>query len=395
MKSKRSRQIKITILSISLLTVMAGAAVAPALGAIREHFNTAPEILVKLIISIPALFIIITNFVFKFICRFIRTRTIALIGLITYVTAGTCALFSNDIWVLLTFRALLGVSVGLLMPLSTGLLAFYYPPEKQSELMGDAAAMNQLGGVVATLLAGLLSTVSWRLSFLVYLFGLISFVLVLLYLPNDKLISGRTHMPLRKLLKFHSSVIGMFFIMMIFFVFPSNYAIIAAKQGLLSNQAITLIMVAYDVVALFVGLMFGMVMRVCRKSIKYLIPVFFFLSYFLFALSPSLSITIIALIMGGVANGVGVPYINTVASVSGGKDAATIVMPLISASLYLGQFVSPVVVKVLSECLFKGSLLGPYKVGMLLSIVLFTISFISGTDFSNRLKINASYDAVN
>jgi hypothetical protein len=31
--------------------------------------------------------------------------------------------FVDDIWVLLGFRALIGVSVGMIMPLSTGLLA--------------------------------------------------------------------------------------------------------------------------------------------------------------------------------------------------------------------------------------------------------------------------------
>jgi hypothetical protein len=35
------------------------------------------------------------------------------------------------------------------MPLSTGLLAFYFPPEEQARLMGLSAAMNQMGGVVA------------------------------------------------------------------------------------------------------------------------------------------------------------------------------------------------------------------------------------------------------
>ena len=42
------------ILSLSLLTVMAGAAVAPALGTIREHFSDSPDTVVQLIISMPA-----------------------------------------------------------------------------------------------------------------------------------------------------------------------------------------------------------------------------------------------------------------------------------------------------------------------------------------------------
>ena len=48
------------------------------------------------------------------------------------------------------------------MPLSTGLLAYYFPPEQQAGLMGLSAAMNQMGGVVATLLAGLLANIQWN-----------------------------------------------------------------------------------------------------------------------------------------------------------------------------------------------------------------------------------------
>ena len=44
---------------------------------------------------------------------------------------------------------------------------------------------DRLGGVIATLLSGLLAGISWRASFLVYLLGLVSIVLCLFFLPND------------------------------------------------------------------------------------------------------------------------------------------------------------------------------------------------------------------
>ena len=159
---------------MSLLTVMAGAAVAPALNAISAHFADANPLLIQLVVSMPALFIILTNLCFPMLCRVMRTRTIALCGLLLYVVAGSGAFFADNIVVLLVLRALLGVSVGMIMPLSTGLLAYYFPPEEQARLMGLAAAMNQMGGVVATFLAGMLAAVSWNYAFLVYLLGLIA-----------------------------------------------------------------------------------------------------------------------------------------------------------------------------------------------------------------------------
>ena len=44
-------------------------------------------------------------------------------------------------------------------------------------------------------------------------------------------------------------------------------------------------------------------------------------------------------------------------------------MPLLSAALYLGQFVSPIVVTPASRMLFgRSDLKGPYKVGILLCL---------------------------
>ena len=111
-----------TILSMSLLTVMAGAAIAPALGIIKAHFSEASGLLVQLIVSMPALLIIVTNLFFLAISRRLLTRAIATTGLLLYVAAGAGCFFVDDIHVLLVMRALLGISVGLIMPLLSAAL---------------------------------------------------------------------------------------------------------------------------------------------------------------------------------------------------------------------------------------------------------------------------------
>lgn len=360
-----------TILSMSLLTVMAGAAIAPALGIIKAHFASASDMVVQFIVSIPALFIILTNVFFLPLSRRFRTRTIALAGLLLYVAAGAGCFFTDGVAVLLVLRALLGVSVGLIMPLSTGLLSFYFPPEAQARLMGLSAAMNQLGGVVATLLAGVLAAVEWRYAFLVYLLGLIAVVMVVLFLPNEQLGSstkrGKPFAP-QQLLKYHPSVVGMLLLMTIFFVFPTNFAITATSAHL-GVTAITLIMVGLDVVAFFVGLAFGRIMWKCRRGVKYFAPLFFLTGYAAFCLS-SATWLIVGAVFIGFANGIGVPYLNTIASIKGGRNSATTVMPLLSAALYMGQFVSPLLVGGLGSALFSPSdVSAPYKVAVALSLV--------------------------
>ena len=367
-----SKKVTATILSMSLLTVMAGAAIAPALGIIKAHFADAPDLLVQLIVSMPALLIIITNLFFLPISRMLRTRAIATTGLVLYILAGAGCFFVNDIYTLLAMRALLGVSVGLIMPLSTGLLAYYFPPEEQAKLMGLSAAMNQMGGVVATLLAGLLATVEWNYAFLVYLLGLIALVMVYAWLPDEQLGSANKRgVPFepKQLLKFHPSVIGMLLLMMIFFIFPTNFAIITSSQTTLSTESITIIMVGLDVVAFFTGLFFGQLMSAFRLIIKYFAPLFFLAGYGAFLLG-SVSSIILGAALIGIATGLGVPYLNTIASIKGGKNSATTVMPLLSAALYLGQFVSPILVIPLSQALFgQSDLTGPYKIGIIICLI--------------------------
>ena len=59
-----SGRLTFTILSISLLTVMAGAVMAPALWAVKTHFADKPDLLIQFIVSLPALFIFVTNLCF-------------------------------------------------------------------------------------------------------------------------------------------------------------------------------------------------------------------------------------------------------------------------------------------------------------------------------------------
>lgn len=364
-----------TILSISLLTVMAGAAMAPALGVIRSHFADKSSLMVQLIVSLPALTIIITNLFFPLLCRLMRTRTIAVTGLIMYVLLGSGVFFVDGIWTVLVLRALLGVSVGMIMPLSTGLLSYYFPPEQQPRLMGLAAFMSQAGGVIATLLSGLLANISWNCAFLVYLLGLPALVLVAVVLPNTQLGTKKEGRPLASIMRFAPSVIGMYLQMLLFFIFPTNFAITARANEALTGNDITFIMVGLDIIAAIVGVVFGWIMRNMGRIVKYMAPMTFLIGYFLFAMGNETVLLLLGSFFVGLANGIGMPYLNTIASIKGGKDAAITVMPLISAAMYLGQFTSPLIVNPISEAI--GGTNAPYTVGVVISVIFLIQAYLS------------------
>lgn len=124
------------------------------------------------------------------------------------------------------------------------------------------------------------------------------------------------------------------------------------------------------IIATIVGFMFGQLINMFRKPIKYFPAIFFLLSHICFIRSQgSIEILITGCIFSGIANGIGVPYLNTIASIKGGNNSVTTVMPLLSASLYLGQFISPIIVTPLSQTIFgENDIYAPYKIGIIICV---------------------------
>ena len=353
-KIVNKKRLKVSILSLSLLTVMAGAAMAPSLGVISEYFSDEKTLFVQMIISMPAVFIFLTSFVFPKLAAKFRARTLLMIGLAFYTIGGCVAGVFNSIWIVLLMRALVGVGVGIIMPLSTGLLAFYFSPQEQEGLMGWSSAMNNMGGVIATLISGALATVSWRISFLVYLMGLISIVLCAAFMPNDKIQSDEAderrgsaepeHVIPSTGQVFRSNyvyIIAMFLEMSTFFIYPANFAMVTVRAGVIPENLTAIIMAIMDLVAFFGGMLFVKVKAAAGGSTKFVAPILFVVGYILLGVIGGWFGVLAGSVCVGFANGEGIPLIISEASKKMGRLAATTVMPLISAALYIAQFASP------------------------------------------------------
>lgn len=77
------------------------------------------------------------------------------------------------------------------------------------------------------------------------------------------------------------------------------------------------------------------------RGCKLLAPVLFLLGFLLLTLLGGWPGTLLGSACIGFANGVGIPFLISEASMQAGKSAASTVMPLLSAAMYLAQFLSP------------------------------------------------------
>lgn len=209
--------------------------------------------------------------------------------------------------------------------------------------------------------------------------GLISIVLCLIFMPNDRIRSvessgaekGGSGGVWRRNWGY---ILCMFLLMTSFFIYPANFAIVTAAEGAIPMSLCAVIMAGTDLVAFGGGLAFVWVKRASGKCARLVAPALFLLGYCLLAFVGGWGGTIAGSALVGFANGVGVPFIISSASANEGKAAATTVMPLISASLYLSQFLSPFILSLVSGPA-SGAVKLPYylAVGVSAAFLLFTL----------------------
>ncbi|MEG0364882.1 MAG: MFS transporter [Erysipelotrichales bacterium] len=368
------RNLMIAILSMSTLTVMAGAAISPALNAISLHFSDASPTAIKMLITLPCFFIILTSLNFQRLSRVMGVKSMALLGISLYLIGGLGAAFCPNITLVFIFRAILGVGVGIIMPLSTGLLSFYFDKSQQQKLLGYSSAMNNLGGVIATIISAYLATLGWNYSFAVYLLGLLVGILVVLYVPNDHIKAESSKLENDELKKIAPYLFTIFLVMLAYMNMPTNLAVVALSQDLIAPEKLGFLMSINAVIAFIFGFILTRILKFLGGTSKYVGFGLLALGLFLLGIATTLPLALFGQSLLGFSMGIVVPMINSQIALNLKPAKVTTAMALMSASLYLGQFFAPIVVDVILKVFNLTAVGAPFIVASIIAFILLIYS---------------------
>ena len=338
------RMLKPTIISISMATVMAGAAISPALGLIAANFPDADPVVIKLILTAPSLFIIPFTFVSSWLTSRIPKRTVALIGLFIYVIAGVGAQFTNTIEMLLAFRFVLGAGVGLGMPLGITLISDHFRGREQVKMMGYNSAFSNFGGILTMMLAGYLAAISWRAPFNVYLMGVVIFIMVFIFLPKDTPLkqdksTRKSKIPLT-VFGYAAASAG---IMLVYYSVATNMALYL-EQSNIGGSELAGTVISFTTVG---GMITSLTLIQLQDILKsYIMPISLFMMGIAFtglALSHSVPIILACTCMVGFGQGILFPIINVKALELVNPLHSDRVIAIVSSSIFVGQFSSPLI----------------------------------------------------
>jgi len=186
-------KLKLTLLLVSSLTIMSVITISPALPQMAMVFSDVEnaEFLVKLVLTLPALMIaVFSPITGRLIDRHGRLKILWL-SLVLYAISGAAGYFLNNLYHILISRAVLGISVGMSMPIVITLIADYFEGMERQKFVGLQIAFMSMGGILFIGLGGILADVSWRHPFLIYLFSLLVLPLSIVFLHEPAIVQQR------------------------------------------------------------------------------------------------------------------------------------------------------------------------------------------------------------
>jgi MFS family permease len=390
--------LQVTLLLAGMLMVMVTTAIAPALPAIQAHFAGAERVAlwVRLLLTLPALFIAATAPIAGYIVDRIGRKTVLVLSTLLFGISGVAGYVTPSLPLLLISRAWLGVAVGALMTTVTTLIADYYAGAKRARFMSLQAAFIGLGGTAFLAVGGILADVGWRVPFLTHsvAFVILPFVVLAVYEPTlgeqcverphpvsdpgqcvaesirlapsaDPVEKAASHVPLRFLLFIYLLMIGS---QIVFYFLPVQLPFylqdVTGASASQSGLAMSVLTVLYALASLVYS-------RVASWMDHFQVFVVAFalvgVGYLLIWSAGGWILILLGLSLAGAGLGLLVPNLNVWLADETPPTQRGRALGGLTTALFLGRFLSPIVGQPVSASVGSGGLF--LRAGLLLLMI--------------------------
>ncbi|GGN21111.1 MULTISPECIES: MFS transporter [Marinomonas] len=337
------------LLLISTLTVMSNATIAPALPGLANEFSGTPsaDLLVKMLLPIPALFVVIFAPLLGWTAdRFGRRKQI-IIATIVFAIAGASGAQLQGLEAIIISRAILGICVAGLMTGITALIADYFSGQQRSQFMGLQQAFSNIGGILFIITAGYLASINARLPFYIYAVSILLVPLIYLAILDNKRVHQQNSNPQNKTdnpwkTPLFSCSFLLFCHLIVFYILPTQIPFFMADIGITDPAKSGLAIGMGTLTAAITGVFFG---KLVTKIQSYGVALIGFtsMSIGMLVLSQATSFSLVVLGCGlmGVCMGLVMPNFMVKGMEFVPINKRGLASGVLTSSVFIGQFVSP------------------------------------------------------
>lgn len=380
--------LKAAILTMSFLQ-MATNAIAAILADISAEFLEASTVAVQYLMTFPNLLVVVMSIVTARLSVRVPKKMLAMAGLCASLIAGIGSfLFHGSIVLLYCWAGVLGIGIGLVVPIAASLIADYFDGGEKDELLGYQTAAANIGSMLMTFFGGMLAVAGWHYNYLVYLLALPGIVFTMMFVPERNAATQegskkteRTGIKIPKATWSYFVIAAVF--MLLFYMGPTNLAMFVGERGIGSamttGTAATILLLGGTVM----GLIFG---KVASRMGKYTITLGFLIlaaGFFVLYTAKGLPALYFGSFLVGTSNTLVLPQCMG-SVVTQDKEQSTFLMSAVFAVANLGTFLAPALTGVSavvmgndmasSRFLFTGS---AAVVCLVLSVIGIRFQFIS------------------
>ncbi|MCD8351685.1 MAG: MFS transporter [Planctomycetaceae bacterium] len=332
-----------TLYAISAITVLAGAAIAPALGSIAQNFPGVDPILIQMLITLPSIMVIPCTMLSNKVCHRFGKKPVLVAGLLFYFVGGCGGGLTDNIWTLLAMRALLGIGMGTITPVCHSLPADFFQGERKVTVIGRMSAFITIGAAVCSVGAGWLAVLSWRASFGIYAVSLLVLLMVILFLPSPRRMEtpSLASAPVRLPRKVYLLGLTMLVYMAAFYAFPLGLSMHLETAGIGDSRTAGYLFALISVIAFAIGMVFPKFMAFFGRRLLMVLLLCMGGGYLIVAFGGSAALVWFGCCLVGVGLGGLTPLHYVLVNRAVDKEATVKAVSVLVAGTFAGQFASP------------------------------------------------------
>lgn len=394
---------KVPVLAVALLSIMATAAIGPSLGIIEQNFLGINPTLVKSIVTIPALICIPVSLLSNNISKHMRKKNLLILGLILYLLGGILCYFSNNIYMLLASRGILGVGLGIVAPMSLVLVGDFFQGKDRAKFMGYSTASTNIGAVISTPIVGYIAAIDWHNIFLIYLVAFPILLIVIFCLP--KVAPFDTYAPENSKEHEHNDTkhiklnLGVFkyaiIIILAFITFysvPTNIALLIQDRNFGNSETSAILITLVTLFAFISALVFGRVLKLFKEALILISFIIISIGLAVLILSNTLIIMGVGVVLIGIGFGLVVPYSLFYSAKCVHSKHTSLAITIVTTSIYVGEAICPIVLDYIAKLLNLGNVIGSFYAAEVLGIVAIIFSII--IIIASKVKGNKAEEVI-
>ena len=377
--TKNNSGLKAAILTMSFIQ-MATNAVSSILANIATEFPDASVTTIQYLMTFPNLMIVAVSVIAAGLAERISKRTRAATGLLMAAVSGILSFaVHGSILILYVWAGMLGIGVGLVVPMANSLISDYFQENERDTMLGYQTGAANAGSMIMTYVGGVLATIAWQFDYLVYLLAIPGLILTLLFVPKQNVVTQNQVVTEKKKFKIEAHEVLFCVVaavyMLMFYLGPTNIALYFSEKQIgntmTAGTASSLLLLGGVVMGFFFG-------KLAEKIGKHTITLGFmalFIGYTLIYIKGQLIPTYIGCILVGMSNPLVLPQCMG-SVVSEDKQRTTVMMSVVFAIANLGTFLAPAITTISRIVMHAETAASRFAFAGMVTGILMCVSFI-------------------